>query len=159
MKRIFLIVISAVACAVLWQLFGPLKSSGFAAPADTGRALYMAQQNGEYAYERSAPEAGQDDESMTVLWVRLTGMQGGVITVQGTRDSSGMVLTYRSGCQFINVHDYRDGKLVSKGTIRVSNDPVLSQIMQDAVAGYLNVSPATLQLSGIPDREIKCDTR
>lgn len=151
--------IGMAACAALWQIFAPQRSNGSTVPVETGRELYVAQEKGEYAYERSVPEASPDDEPMPILWVRLTGMQGGVITLQGTRDASGLVLMYRDGCQFINVLDYWDGKLVSQGTIRVSNDPELSHIIKDALAGRLSVSPTLWPLPAVPAREIKCDTR
>ncbi|WP_250450477.1 hypothetical protein [Caballeronia sp. ATUFL_M2_KS44] len=79
---------------------------------------------------------GADSESRVLVWL-LKVRQGNQPVVRYQDGTSSGTLACYDDCQFVSGATMIEGKLTHTGRIRVTNDPLIFAIMQDARAGYL----------------------
>jgi hypothetical protein len=96
---------------------------------------YVARKGDAFEYAK-VPTDASTDGSFVLVW--NDGTRGGERSVRYQDGTSNGTLTCYDGCQFVYGTTLMDGKVVQTGRIRVTNDPLVYEIMHDAASGSLS---------------------
>lgn len=111
------------------------KRPTLAAKAAEPDHYYVARRGTAFEYAK-VPTNDSTDESFVLVWD--DGTHDGEPVVRYQDGASNGTLTCYDGCQFVYGTTLVDGKMVQTGRIRVTNDPLVYEIMHDAAAGHLS---------------------
>lgn len=96
---------------------------------------YVAKRGDAFVYEKVPPV---DSTAPVYVLVWYLGRNSGGPLIRYQDGNMTATLECYEDCQYVRWNEISEGKVISNGRIRVSNDPLIYSIIRDATSGLLN---------------------